>query len=86
MKKLVIILLLLCSTSVYPQVDSTVYTPTEKTGKSTRQARKANPAFKENRKKNIRTHVICSTIFATCLTVWFNVDRISEKVKPNLYE
>ena len=39
--------------------------------------------IEKNHKKNVRTHVVCSTIFATCLGVWFNVDNISEAVKKN---
>lgn len=53
------------------------------TNKQRRAARKALPSYAKNRKKNVRTNVICSTIFATCLTTWFNVDNISQAVKKN---
>tara|TARA_R110000824_G_scaffold118229_2_gene270459 strand:- start:218 stop:478 length:261 start_codon:yes stop_codon:yes gene_type:complete len=53
------------------------------TNKERRAARKRLPSYSKNHKKNVRTHVVCSTIFATCLGVWFNVDNISEAVKKN---
>ena len=56
------------------------------TNKERREARKRLPSYSKNHKKNVLTNVICSTIFATCLGVWFNVDNISEKVRPDLYE
>ena len=53
------------------------------TNKQRRAARKALPSYAKNHKKNVRTHVVCSTIFATCLATWFNVDNISQAVKRN---
>ena len=51
------------------------------TNKQRKAARKRFPSYKESRKKNKRTNIVCGTIFATCLGVWFNVDRISNAVK-----
>ena len=44
---------------------------------------KALPSYKKNRRKNVKTNIVCSTIFATCLATWFNVDNISQAVKKD---
>ena len=53
------------------------------TNKQRRKARKALPSYEKNRRKNVKTNVVCSTIFATCLVTWFNVDNISQAVKKD---
>lgn len=86
MKHLILISVLLMSITINAQTiapKKPIKMGHKVTNKDRRAARKRLPSYSKNHKKNVRTHVVCSTIFATCLGVWFNVDNISEAVKKN---